>query len=204
MGSSVGDAQSGVRLSVGFMDALFERAPTGLGLWDRELRYVRLNEALAAMNGPTVEEHLGRRLREVIPDLAGTLEPLYGRVLDTGEPVIDIEVSGETPAQPGRRRYWQASYYPIFEAEAVAGVGALVLEVTDRVRARQQLERQAMQIYDDVVQALTVAKMGLEIGHREETVYATVARALAAAKHLTSRLLAERQVHPPDGGRPHR
>ena len=32
------------------LDALYQSAPVGLGFWDRELRYVRVNEALARIN----------------------------------------------------------------------------------------------------------------------------------------------------------
>lgn len=197
MASAFGDDER-VRLSLGFLDALFERATIGLGVLDRELRYVRINSTLASMNGPSIEEHIGRRPREIIPDLAETLEPLCRRVLETGQPVVDHEVIGETPAHPGRRRHWQASYYPILEAGRAAGLGAIVVEVTERVRVREELEQQSLHIYDDVVQALTVAKMGLELGGQTDIVYATVTRALEAAKHLTSSLLTERKMQPPE------
>ena len=49
------------------LDALFDQAPIGLGFWDRELRYVRLNAALAEMNGVPREAHIGRRWRRCCP-----------------------------------------------------------------------------------------------------------------------------------------
>ena len=39
--------------------AVFERAPVGLGIWDRELRYRALNARLAEINGIPQAEHLG-------------------------------------------------------------------------------------------------------------------------------------------------
>ena len=42
-------------------EAFFRDSPTGMGISDREGRYLRLNEALARMNGATMEDHLGRR-----------------------------------------------------------------------------------------------------------------------------------------------
>ena len=54
----------------GELELLYRTAPIGLGLVDRDLRYVHVNERLAAMNGLPVEAHLGRTLREVIPDIA--------------------------------------------------------------------------------------------------------------------------------------
>src|SRR2546428_9742430 len=93
--------------------AFFPAAPAGLAILDRELRYVQLNETLALMNGPPVADHLGRSVREVLPAIATTLEPMLQGILDTGEPVLNIELSGETPAQPGVTRYWRAAYFSL-------------------------------------------------------------------------------------------
>src|SRR5712692_9656249 len=83
------------------LDAFFTVAPAGLAILDRELRYVQLNETLAQMNGLPVEAHLGKRARDVLPALAPVVEPILTRIVATGEPALNIEVSGETPAQPG-------------------------------------------------------------------------------------------------------
>src|SRR2546422_8383127 len=93
------------------LDAFFTTAPAGLAILDRELRYVQLNETLALMNGRPVADHVGKSVREVLPAIAATLEPLLQRILDTGEPVLNIELSGETPAQPGVTRYWRGAYF---------------------------------------------------------------------------------------------
>jgi len=89
------------------------------------------------MNGRSVAEHLGKPVREVLPAIAPTLEPLLGRILETGEPALNIEVTGETPAQPGITRYWRASYFPL----ASNGIGAIVVEDTPRRHAERALRR---------------------------------------------------------------
>ena len=43
------------------IDAFFNKAPVGLGIRDRECRYVKINETLAQMNGVSVETQLGKR-----------------------------------------------------------------------------------------------------------------------------------------------
>src|SRR2546430_6860415 len=91
------------------LDAFFTTAPAGLAILDRELRYVQLNDTLALMNGRPVADHVGKSVREVLPAIAATLEPLLQRILDTGEPVLNIQLSGETPAQPGVTRYCRAA-----------------------------------------------------------------------------------------------
>ena len=50
------------------LETLYRTAPIGLVLLDRELRFLRINEMLAEINGPSVEEHLG--------SIAGTSCPI--------------------------------------------------------------------------------------------------------------------------------
>ena len=126
--------------SLSLVDTVFASAPIGLAFWDRELRYVRINQSLAAMNGIPVEEHLGRRIDEVLPNMGGTLVELLTRVVQTGDPVVDLEVSGETPLDPGRERTWLVSYYPVRDGTgSVIGVGGVVTEITERKAADEAL-----------------------------------------------------------------
>ncbi|MEG4629433.1 PAS domain S-box protein [Microcoleus sp. AR_TQ3_B6] len=123
-------------------EAFFAAANAGMMILDRELRYVQINEAMAELNGICVADHIGRLLREVLPELAATLEPMLQEILDTGKPILDYEVAGETPKQPGLLRYWQASYYPLRDENGlVFGVGAIVVEITDRKRAEKEQAR---------------------------------------------------------------
>jgi PAS domain S-box-containing protein len=126
--------------ALALLDTLLARAPVGIGFVDHNMRFVRVNHALAHMNGQTIEQHLGYTLREALPDLAATLEPLYLQVLQSGEAISDIEISGEMPANPGRRRYWVASFYPVpLPDEQTLGVGVIVAETTEQKRLEAQL-----------------------------------------------------------------
>ncbi|MGH3003698.1 MAG: PAS domain-containing protein, partial [Gaiellaceae bacterium] len=49
------------------LDSLYASAPIGLGFWDRDLRYVRVNDALARINDRSPEAHVGRSFAEVVP-----------------------------------------------------------------------------------------------------------------------------------------
>ncbi len=57
---------------------------------DRELRYLRVNQTLAEFNGVPVETHLGRKAREVLPNLPDFVERHLERVFATGEPLVSI------------------------------------------------------------------------------------------------------------------
>ncbi len=110
---------------------IYRSTPIGLALFDRELRYLRISDKLAAINGRTAAEIVGRTLREVVPDLADELEPVLRGVLETGEPVVDGEVSGATDAAPGIERSFRHSYHAVRDAGGrIEGVSVLVDEVT--------------------------------------------------------------------------
>lgn len=121
--------------SLALLDTLFATAPVGLGFFDRELRFARVNEALARINGLPVAAHIGRKVTELLPNLPPDTEDDFRRVLETGTPIVNQEVQGETPAAPGKTRYWLASYYRVEGlADESYGVGAVVQEITDRKR----------------------------------------------------------------------
>ncbi len=118
------------------LDLIYERAPVGLALIDSDLRFRRINHRLAVMNGQPVDAHVGRTIREVLPDLADTVEPIFRHVLETGQPLLDHEIVGETAKEPGVERVWMESYYPIPEADGKGGAVAVVVqEVTEQRRA---------------------------------------------------------------------
>jgi PAS domain S-box-containing protein len=122
------------------LDTLLLSAPVGIGFWDRELRFIRVNDALAELNRLSPEEHIGRTLAEVIPSLAPALEPLYRRVLETGEPVVHDESTNEAISGPGDARHWLSSYYPVLtESGETTGVGGMILEITGQKRADARL-----------------------------------------------------------------
>jgi PAS domain S-box-containing protein len=122
------------------LEHLYDTAPVGLCFVDTDLRYVHVNKRLAAINGKPISEHFGRTLREVIPEIAPTIEPLYRQVIETGESILGIEVRGTTPAWKG---IGLVSYYPVKSNEGtVRGVSTVVQDITDRKQAEEDLRRQ--------------------------------------------------------------
>jgi PAS domain S-box-containing protein len=127
--------------SLGVVDAVFAAAPIGLAFMDTTFRYVRVNEALAAINGLPAEEHYGRTLRDVLGDLADDIEPYHRQVIESAAPILDLKVTGRTAAAPGDTRNWLVSYYPVrVLSDETIGVGVVLTDVTEREQARAAAE----------------------------------------------------------------
>jgi PAS domain S-box-containing protein len=129
--------ESNTRLgeTVARLDTLIENAPLGFAFYDRDLRYVRLNQPLADNNGVAIEDHLGRRVSEVLPEVGPRIEHMLRMVLERDAPIADVEITGQTPAQPGVERHWLTSFYPVRGSDDVAvEFGAIVVEITERKR----------------------------------------------------------------------
>lgn len=120
------------------VSTLLDDAPIGFALFDRDLRFVRINRELAAMNGPSPAEHIGRFAFDVVPDVRGSAEQALRSVLETGVPLRDVEVVGRTAADPGVDHVWIESFFPVrsHPSAEVRGIAAIARDVT-RVRALQ-------------------------------------------------------------------
>jgi len=116
------------------LQGLLDAVPVGMAYFDRSLRYVRVNDALAATNGIPAEAHVGRRLPDLLEGIPQEVADDIASVFRTGETIPQRLVIGETPAEPGAERHWLVSYYPIRRGGEVQWVGAVVLEVTERDR----------------------------------------------------------------------
>src|SRR3954447_1871567 len=97
--------------SLTLLDSVFATAPVGLAFVDRDLSFVRINDTMRSYR-----EHLGE------------LEDVCRRVLDSGAPVHDLQLSGDG-------RHWNMSCAPVRGPGGdIVGVSAVVLDVTERQR----------------------------------------------------------------------
>ena len=148
-------AESELHEAYGLLDAIFERAPVGLAVYDLELRYVRINDRMAEINGLPAAEHIGRTAGEILPDVEA-VEASLRQVLEGGEPLTELEIAGATAAAPGVEREWIVSYWPVrrHDDHRVVGVGAVVFEVTER-RAAERAAHEQTARYETLLLALS-------------------------------------------------
>lgn len=132
-------AEQTIRRQLAEIESIYQTAPIGLNVIDTDLRFVRINQRLAEINGFSVEEHSGRTVRELLPNLADESEPILRRVL-AGETLLNVEIVGETPAQPGVRRTWLEHFFPLRDGDRVIGINTVCQEITERKQAELALE----------------------------------------------------------------
>ena len=147
------------------IEAYYDTAPVGLCVLDTELRYVRINERLAEINGRPVSDHLGRTIREVLPELADQAEPWLRDVLETGEALRDVEITVETHGEDQGERTRVENWYPMRdEAGEVCGINIVVEDVTDRKRVEEELallNRELEERVEERTKELNMANRGL-------------------------------------------
>ncbi|MGK2961952.1 MAG: ATP-binding protein [Gemmatimonadaceae bacterium] len=131
----------------GLLDFVLTNSPVGVALFDRDLRFIRVNTVMASITGKPVEGHPGRLLHDVTSeDLADSIEPMLGRVLETGTPVTNVPVSTSSESDRFAERHLLCSFFPVSLPGRTVGVGAVILETTQyRLLEEQLLQAQKME-----------------------------------------------------------
>lgn len=131
--------------ALALLDSLLEQAPVGVGFCDMQLRFVRLNAALAEINGVPKEAHVGKTIDELCPGTSTLTSDNFRRVMESGE-IVEKDVCREAPLGLGRTRWWKVTYYPVRSGGRWLGVGAVCEEITRKreieLERAQLLERE--------------------------------------------------------------
>src|SRR5215468_952959 len=120
---------------------IYDTAPIGLACLSPDCRYLRINQHLTEICGISVEDHLGRFVRDCVPALADSVEQIVRSIVETGEPVTGIEVAGQRADQIAERSwitYWHPLHSPSGE---IVAVNVAAEEITERKRSEQEMRR---------------------------------------------------------------
>ncbi|TFE50679.1 PAS domain S-box protein [Streptomyces sp. ICN441] len=129
------------------LQGLATESPLGFAIYDTGFRLVWCNAAsereigrpLAETRGELAQE-LYPRGRFVTPGYPETLHAVMRRVLETGEPFLDLHFRAEQPSDPGREHVWSCSYYRLQDADGrVFGVCEDAFDISDRYEAQRQV-----------------------------------------------------------------
>jgi PAS domain S-box-containing protein len=130
------------RRTAALLDPVFEQAPVGFAVFDQQLRFARVNAAMAKLDGMSQADHLGRTIGDVLPGMAGELGARLRDVIAERRTIADAELEGTTASSPDAPRIWRASYFPILLGEGeTVGSGAIFVDITDHRRAARERQR---------------------------------------------------------------
>jgi len=121
------------------LQLIYDTAPIGLAVLSLDCRYLQLNQRLTEICGISVEDHLGRSVRDCVPALADAVEGIVRSIMSTGEPVAGIEVTSQR-ADKTEERWWVTYWHPLRDRKGeIVGVNVAAEEVTERKRAEAVL-----------------------------------------------------------------
>ncbi len=121
-------------------DAFFAAAPAGMFITDDKLRFVQFNQRLSELGGQPISAYIGKTVWEAEPAMASMIGPVYEQVLSNNQAVLNMEMRHGTTAHPDVMRDWLSSYFPLpGEDGKPIGIGAFILEVTDRKNLEREL-----------------------------------------------------------------
>ena len=139
------------------LQLIYETAPIGLAFLSPDCRYLQINQRLTEICGISIEDHLGRYVRDCVPALADAVEGIVQSIMRTGDPVTGVEVAGQRADQTDER-FWVTYWHPHRNADGeIVGVNVAAEEITERKRAEVALkasEREVRRARDTAEAAL--------------------------------------------------
>jgi PAS domain S-box-containing protein len=119
---------------------LYETAPIGLAFLSPDCRYLQINRHLTEICGISVADHIGRSVRDTVPQVAEQVEKIVQAILQTGDPITGIEVNGQRPDGENAERVWTTNWHPLKAPDGrILGVNVVAEEITERKRAEAAL-----------------------------------------------------------------
>ncbi|MDX6257877.1 MAG: hypothetical protein QOJ11_4211 [Frankiales bacterium] len=135
------DADLEAQRSLALLEALFTGAEVGIGVFDRELRYLRVNDVLLKIIGLPTESLYGLTPAQALPGIGGAVDAFQREVMASGMARREVEIWGSTPADPDTEHCFVCSYLPLTAEDGlILGMASIVRDLTERRRATAALE----------------------------------------------------------------
>jgi PAS domain S-box-containing protein len=122
------------------LQLIYDTAPVGLAFLTPDCRYVQINQRLTEICGISVADHIGRSVRETVPQVADQVEKIIKAIIRTGEPIMGVEVRGQRADGLNADHVWVTNWHPLKNPKAkIVGVNVVAEDITERKRAEAVL-----------------------------------------------------------------
>ena len=122
------------------LQLIYDTAPVGLAFLTLDCRYLQINQRLTEICGISVANHIGRSVRETVPQVADQVEKLIQAIVRTGEPITGVEVRGQRADKLNADHIWITNWHPLKDPEGrIVGVNVVAEDITERKRAEAVL-----------------------------------------------------------------
>ena len=166
------------------LQLIYDTAPIGLACLSPDCRYLQINQRLTEICGISIEDHLGRSVRDCVPALAEAVEGIVGSIMQTGEPVIGIEVAGQR-ADQADERFWITYWHPLRSPSGeIVAVNVAAEEITERKRAEAVLRA----TQNSLVEAEKLAALGRLVAGVAHEINNPVGTSLTVASTLERKI----------------
>jgi len=122
------------------LDAFFEASPGILNIEDEAFRYITTDKLTPTYFGLNRQTMVGKAVADLAPEFIRDHGAMMRRVIETGQPEINVEVKSPVPSRPGEISYWRASYFPVPLPEGKQGIGIMGVDITDMKKAEEALQ----------------------------------------------------------------
>jgi PAS domain S-box-containing protein len=138
------------------LQLIYETAPVGLAFLSTDCRYLMINQHLTEICGISIADHIGRSVRETVPQVAEQVEQIVQAIVRSGEPITGVEVTGQRADGSNVDRVWTTYWHPLKDRNgSVVGINVAAEEVTDRKRAdadRATMEERLRRLNDTLAE----------------------------------------------------
>jgi PAS domain S-box-containing protein len=186
------------------LQLIYDTAPIGLACLSPDCRYLQINQRLTEICGISIEDHLGRSVRDCVPALAEAVESIVQSIMDTGDPVTGIEVTGQR-ADQADERFWMTYWHPLRSPSGeIVAVSVAAEEITERKRSEQEIRsardtaeaalRNLQETQNSLIEAEKLAALGrlvAGVAHEINNPVGTSLTVASSLEHKTAMFAAE-------------